>query len=114
MADAITRAAIRAYPYRWWLLGCFVAGPVLWMLGVRYLLTVPGFISPKTEWFLLKFTAVIFCWSWGFYLVAVLFHPLKGLLRPRDSLLVSACRALLLPALALVFLSAFLVFALVS
>ena len=111
MSAAIARAAELAHPYRWWLLLTFLAGPLLWALGVRYLLTMPGFISAEADWLLLKFSAVIAAWSWGLYLLALFFHPVRGFLcAQRRSLLVAACRVLFVFALALLFLSPALVF----
>jgi hypothetical protein len=111
MSLLLSRTAEFAYPYRWWMLACVFVGPPLWMLGVRYLLTLPGFISADTDWFLLKFTSMILAWPWGFFLVAIFFHPVHGRLRYREhSPLISGRRAFVVGALILVFLTPLLIF----
>ena len=100
----------RLYPVRWWLLAAFFVLPFAFPLVVRYGLTMPGFISGEADWFLLKLTLFFAAWPWALFLVAVCFHPHRGLLRPRSgspSCTLSAFRALLALSIIALLLSPF-------
>ena len=115
MAAIYETLAQRFFPARRWLIAAFVVLPFVWAVGVRYLLTKPGFISPETDWRLLKGTVLFAAWPWGLFLLAVCFHPARGLLRVRaesPGLGLNALRVLMLACLALVFVSPFVAFVL--
>jgi len=115
MVGVYETIAEKLFPIRWWLLIAFLTLPFLWILGVRYLLFMPGFISPESDWRLLKLSVFFGAWPWGFFLVTVLFHPTHGLLKrrgQRPGLALRTLRTLVLGSLALLFVSPLITLAL--